>query len=197
MKTFTILSLLVLFYSTSLLAQEQKEPPFSHKGFKVALGLVGFDNEFDTFGGKMEEGGGGYVSLGWGFSDNVSLWIAGFGVEYPKSPARINGAGFGGIEIDLQYKFVTRSPFQPYGKIGVGGYGIGQSGVVYTGGGVAGALGADYFFSPNVGIGIELQFKGIEYSHRTVEINGDDVTTEIDPTLEGKSRGIMFTLTLQ
>lgn len=191
-------ALLVLFHATSLLSQENKEePPFSHKGFKVALGVIGFENEFDEFGGRMDDGGGGFLSLGWGFSDHVSLWLSGFGGEHPKSPPRVYGAGFGGIELDLQYKFITESPFQPYGKVGIGGYAIGQSGVIYTGGGIAGALGADYFFSPNIGIGLELQFKGIGYSQRTQEINGQDITTEVDPPLEGKSRVILLTVTLQ
>ena len=52
MKAFTILGVFVLLCSTSVHGQEQSGTPFSHKGFKATLGLLGFENDFDTFGGR-------------------------------------------------------------------------------------------------------------------------------------------------
>lgn len=47
-------------------------------------------------------------------------------------------------------------------------------------------LGADYFFSPHIGVGLEVQFKGQEYSRRSVKVDGKDVVTDVDPKLDGQ-----------
>ena len=50
--------------------------------------------------------------------------------------------------------------FQPYGKLGIGAYFIGQDGIIFSGGELALGLGADDIFSPHAGVGVEIQFKG-------------------------------------
>ena len=92
---------------------------------------------------------------------------------------------------------MTDSNFQPYAKLGVGAYFIGQDGIIFSGGGLSLGLGADYFFSPHIGVGIEVQFKGQEYSRRSVKVDGKDVVTDLDPKLDGKSSAAFLTLTLQ
>jgi len=189
---------LILFISASLFAQEQKpESRFSHKGFKVSGGLGGFENDFDEFGGKLDSGGAGFLSLGWGMSNHFTLWLAGLGADHFSPTLNRNKGGFVAFEISGQYKFMTESNFQPYGKLGIGAYFIGQDGIIFSGGGVSLGLGADYFFSPHVGVGLEVQFKGQGYSRRSVKVDGKDIVTDVDPKLDGKSSGVFLTLTLQ
>ena len=38
------------------------------------------------------------------------------------SPVSDPGVGFGGLDLNLQYKFITASPLQPYGKVGAGDF---------------------------------------------------------------------------
>ena len=72
---------------------------------------------------------------------------------------------FGGAEINLQHKFETRSRLQPYGKVGLGVYGLGEDGsdVNLIGAGINLALGVDFFFARHFGIGAEVMYKKLDY----------------------------------
>ena len=196
-KSFLFVNCIVLFSALTLFAQQEKPVSrFSHKGLKGAVGLGSFENEF---GDKLNDGAAGSLSLGYGFSERFTLWLSLVGVEHPQNSVNRKATDFGGGDLSVQYKLLPQSRIQPYGKIGVGVYGIGEqgSGVVFLGGGIAFAVGADWFFSRHVGLGAELQFKNIDYSKEKRRVGGNDIVTEINPRLDGKSTGLMFTLTIQ
>lgn len=197
-KATLFFSLILICMTTFVYGQEEKpESRFSHKGIKIAFGGGGYENNFDEFGGKIEEGGAGSFALGWGIDDHFTLWLAGYGGEYPGAPVNNRNGGFGGGEINLQYKFLTDSRIQPYGKVGIGIHAIGQTGVTFVGTGFSAALGADYFFSRHVGVGVELQFKELDYGTRIDDVGGKDIETKLNPKLDGKTSGIMFSLIIQ
>ena len=190
-------SLLLVFSFSALFGQEDKpKSRFSHRGIKIAFGAGSFENEF---GDKLEDGGAGSLNLGYGFDDKFTLWLGLLGVEHPENSVNREATDFGGAELNLQYKLLPQSRVQPYGKLGVGFYGIGEqnSNVTFLGGGFALAVGADWFFWRHFGIGAELQYKNIDYSKERREILGKTVETDLNPRLDGKSVGLMFILTIQ
>ena len=195
-KGSVILGLVVLA-SSSLFAQSDKpQSRFSHKGVKAAIGAGSYEMRI---GENLNERDWGLMSLGYGFSDRSTLWLSLTGGEYPKKVATAEAGWFGGIELAYQYKFRPQSRFQPYGKIGLGGYGQQEedSNVTIAGGGLNFALGADYFFSKHFGIGVELSMKDIEFISESRTVNGNEIVSDLNPHLHRDAGGIMFTLTIQ
>lgn len=190
--------LLAMFLATaSIFAQEAKqEPRFSHKGVKGAIAFGSSENEF---GRNLEDGEAGALSLGYGFDDRFTLWLTGLGVQHPENAVNESATDFGGLELNLQYKFLSETRAQPYGKVGVGVYGIEEEGsdVAYFGTGFAMAIGMDYFFSRHFGVGAELFFKELDYSQKRLKTPAGDLTTDLNPQLDGESRGFMISFTIQ
>ena len=184
----------MMLYGHSLFAQPKTR--FSHKGIKVALGVGNFDMPSST---TPEENGSGMLSLGYGFSDRSTLWLSLIGTDNESRSATQIVTEFGGAELVFQYKFRPESSFQPYGKIGVGAYGLQENGTDPTliGGGFNFAFGADYFFSRHFGIGAEFNFKDIEYSIESRTVNGDEIVSDLRPHLNRDSRAFLLTLTIQ
>lgn len=188
---------LMLISNHSLFAQSEKATSlFSHKGIKAALGLGTIEMPSEN---SLNEGDAGTLSLGYGFSDRSTLWLSLAGAEYPARAVNQNLVEFGGLELSYQYKFRPQSGLQPYGKIGVGIYGVHERDTNLTiwGGGLNFALGADYFFSRHFGIGAEVNFKDIEYAKESREVNGDVITSDLIPHLNRDSGGFLITLTIQ
>ncbi|MCG8603840.1 hypothetical protein MJD09_02435, partial [bacterium] len=77
--------------------------------------------------------------------------------------------------------------------------GIGEQGsnTTFLGGGFALGVGADWFFSRHFGIGAELQYKNVDYSKERVKVGGQTLERDLNPRLDGRSVGLMFTLTVQ
>jgi outer membrane protein W len=101
---------------------------------------------------------------------------------------------------DLQYKFITDSRLQPYGKVGWGVYGLREKDVDVTkiGTGFAFAVGADYFFSRNFGFGVEVNYKFLNYTEESRKVGDDDWQTfDLDPALNGNSLSVVLTFTIQ
>lgn len=197
MNRHLLILILMLMLSTSVFPQEEDPSSrFSHRGVKAALGLGGFENKF---GQTFEEGEGGSLNLGYGIDDHFSLWIGVMAAEHPAQHDRDNVTNFAGGEVHLQYKFITDSRWQPYGKVGVGIYGIEEkhSALTFVGTGFAAALGLDYFFSRHLGIGAELQFKELDYSRRIENTPEGELETELRPQRDGKTTGFLITLTIQ
>lgn len=180
----------------SSLAQEQESPRFSHKGVKVALGLGGFNNDF---GRELRDGEAASLSLGYGFNDRFTLWLTGVGVEHPQNTVNRSVTDFGGLELNLQYKFMPKNRLQPYAKIGVGVYATGEknSSLIVQGAGFNLGAGLDFFFSKHFGIGAEVMFKQIEFDKQRVVVSGRDVVTDLPRKIDGESAGFMVTLTIQ
>jgi len=191
-----ILSAVFIIGVFSLSAQEKKSgSTFSHKGLKVALGLGAFDNSASN----LSDGQAVFLNLGYGFTDKSTLWLSFVGSEHPKKSGNNIKTEFDGFEINYQHKLRSESRLQPYGKIGLGAYQLkdrSSDGKV-LGGGIALAVGADYFLSRHFGLGLELSYKGIEYSRRSEKVAGGDLLSDLNPSIEGESFGLMVTFTIQ
>lgn len=195
LEILVLVNLLFFIVVCSVFAQDKKSKSrFSHKGLKAFIGVGDFEATSDR---GLNEGEGGSLGLGYGFTDRFSLWITALGVEHPRKTANHLLTDFAGLELNLQHKFETQSRLQPYGKIGVGVYGLQDQGsdTVFAGFGLTIAIGTDLFFSQHFGIGAELIFKSLDYSYRTTD-DGDNFT-KIQPQLDGDTVGFMLTFTVQ
>ncbi len=200
MKSFMIvLSSVAGIFVLSFSGYAQEKSPasrFSHKGFKAALSSVSFEM-IDERG--LNEGEGGALSLGYGFTDRFSMWLTLLGSEHTS----VNGGGllteFGGIELNLQQKFEIESRLQPYGKVGFGVYALQKqnSDVAMIGAGLSVALGVDYLFSKHFGVGAEFMFKKLDYYSEIQETEQGDLFTNLNPVMNGDTVGFMLTLTIQ
>ena len=184
----------LMLYGQSLSAQSK--PRFSHKGIKAALGFGNIDMPSSTTSG---DGGAGMLSLGYGFSERSTLWLSLIGTDNDSRSATRIVTEFGGIELAYQYKFRPESSFQPYGKIGIGGYALQENGMdpTFWGAGFNFAIGADYFFSRHFGIGAELNFKDIEYFSQSRTVNGNEIVSDWSPHLNRECMAFLIALTLQ
>jgi hypothetical protein len=195
LAAFVTLNLMLVFGVHSLISQEEKPVSrFSNKGLKAAIGLGSFEATADR---GLSEGDGGFISLGYGITDRFSLWLTALGAEHPRKAANTMLVDFGGLELNLQHKFATQSRLQPYGKIGVGVYGLQAQGsdTVLVGAGFNIGIGTDFFFSKHFGIGAELMFKSLDYSVRSVD--DGETFSDLRPQTDGDTVGFMITLTIQ
>ncbi|MFQ5865020.1 MAG: outer membrane beta-barrel protein [bacterium] len=193
--TFLIINMVLLFGVRSLISQEEgPKSRFSHRGLKAAIGLGSFEATSDR---GLSEGDGGFLSLGYGITDRFSLWLTALGAEHPRETSNSMLVDFGGLELNLQHKFAAQSRLQPYGKIGVGVYGLQAQGsdTVLVGVGFNIGIGTDFFFCRHFGIGAELMFKSLDYSQRSVD--DGETFSDLRPQTDGDSVGFMITFTIQ
>lgn len=194
-----MISNVILFLCFESWAQgpPSQTPPsrFSHKGIKGAIGVGAFEN---YFGKKFDDGGAGLLSLGYGFDDHFTLWLTALGAEHPRTETH-EKSNFGGLELNLQYRFLPQSRIQPFGKVGVGVYGFEKDGsnTTFTGSGFALGLGVDWFFSRHFGLGAEVMFKELDYSKMTERVGGREITTDLKPQRDGDVVGVIISLTIQ
>lgn len=186
---------LMLYGSTAIAQEEAPVSRFSNRGFKASLGTSSFEMTSER---NLKEGDGGALSVGYGFTDRFSLWLTLVGSEHKHIGDNVR-TGFGGAEINLQHKFNATSKWQPYGKVGVGIYALGedQAPTVYIGGGVNLGIGIDYLLGKHFAIGAEFMFKKIDYSKEAVEQESGDVLIDLNPKLNGDIAGFMLTFTVQ
>ncbi len=179
-----------------ILAQEKKKTRFSHQGIKIALGSGSFDVTSER---NLEEGEGGFLSLGYGFSERFSLWLTLTGAEHKQLEPSDLTMAFGGVELNVQHRFETRSRLQPYGKVGVGVYALGEDGadVNLIGAGINLALGMDFFFAKHFGVGAEVMYKKLDYFKQSTTTPEGDLITDVRPQLNGDTVGVMLTFTIQ
>ena len=189
--------LAVSVLSLSVYPQEKSPASrFSHKGLKAAIGSASFEMIAER---GLNEGEGGALSLGYGFSERFSMWLILLGSEH----IPVNGGElitkFGGIEVNLQQKFEIESRLQPYGKVGFGVYALHEqnSDVALIGAGLNVALGVDYLFSKHFGVGAEFMFKKLDYYSKRQETEQGEFFTDLDPDLNGDAVGFMLTLMIQ
>ncbi len=195
-----VLTMGLTVFSGNTLAKSKADSLFSHKGFKLSLGLgearVPSEDRFDELGW-------GELNLGYGVSSRSTFWIGlkGGQISDSNEPEHF----LGGLDLMYQYKFIDDGKFQPYGKVGVGAYGIGYDNSntpepdrVIAGGGLIGAIGFDYFFTRRFGIGLELNFKDIVMLSETIKVDGgDDIERDLEPHLNRDSSTMMITFTIQ
>ena len=187
----------VFILSFSVYAQEKSPASrFSHKGLKAAISSASFEMIAER---GLNEGEGGALSLGYGFTNRFSMWLTLLGSEH----IPVNGGEwmteFGGIELNLQQKFEIESRLQPYGKVGFGVYTLQEhnSDIAMIGAGLNVALGVDYLFSKHFGIGAEVMFKKLDYYSEWRETEQGEFFTDLNPDLNGDAVGFMLSLMIQ
>ncbi len=188
--------LLTSIYTSSSFAQNGEtgqSSRFSHKGFKAALAFGGAEIPSQS---NLKEGQAVNVHLGYGFSNHSSLWLSLVGTEFTDKITNDVSNKFSALELSYAYKVRSNSRLQPYGRIGVGIYVL-ETVSINTrlhGGGFLFGVGADYFLTRHIGLGVELMFKDIEY----LEIEGaGGNTVAINPHLNRDARALMFAVTIQ
>jgi outer membrane protein W len=207
-QNFTIIVavLTLLAMSTGDLdAQEGKTDSsrFSHKGIKasIAYGIATAASDLN-----LKTGNDFAFSLGYGFSNNVTLWLGIGRAKHQNKQTTDTDAVFtnpaGGFQYkaDLQYKFRSQSRLQPYGKVGWGVYTMSERDVDVTkiGTGFTFAAGADYFFSRHFGFGVEVKYRILDFTEESRKVGDDEYERfDLDPALNGDSVSIMVTFTIQ
>ncbi len=194
-----LMSLVLVLLANIAIVYSQEAAPsarFSHRGIKFSLASGNFEMTSER---QLNEGEGGMLSLGYGFTDRFTLWGTLVGSEHESNSLNSVVTNFGGVEINLQHKFNPNSRWQPYGKVGAGLYGLEEdnSNITLIGGGINLAIGLDFFFAKHFGVGAELMVKKLDYFSEHVETETGEVITEIYPDLNGDTAGFMLTFTIQ
>lgn len=200
-----ILIALFAMYTGDLYAQEGKTDSsrFSHKGIKasIAYGIATAASDL-----KLKTGNVWSFSLGYGFNNNLTLWLGVGREKHQNRPAIDTNTVFANpasgfqYKADLQYKFRSQSRLQPYGKVGWGVYSMSEKDVDITkiGTGFAFAVGADYFFSRHFGFGVEVNYKILNYTEESRKVGVDEWKEfDLDPALNGNSLTVMITFIIQ
>jgi len=187
-----ILLVLVILTTTGA-GQETQIPYTSKRGFKAALSLGGAN---PTGQGGLNAGGGGMLSVGYGFNESFSAWFTGMFAGLSADENDLTQA-FVGLELSLKYSPWTYYRLQPYGRVGVGGYAIGEEDTdnAIAGTGFFLGIGSDYSINRHFGIGFEVQFKNITY--REQRFGGDGDFVDLDKNIDGDMLAYMLTFTIQ
>ncbi len=196
MIVFAMFALLALAHSRVWAQQPPNAPRFSNTGVKASVSTASFDM-LDERG--LQEGEGGALSLGYGFTQRFSLWLTLLGSKHARVNSDVKNVDFAGLELNLEHKFQSDSRLQPYGRVGVGVYGLQQENASssLTGAGLSIGLGADYFLSRHFGIGAELTYKKLDYLQQTEKRGGGEFVSDISPNLNGDTVGFLLSLTIE
>src|SRR5262245_6906958 len=173
-------------------AQDKPEPKNSNIGLKLNLGL---GSQHFTAAQELREDGAASLSLGYGVSQRVTLWLGAQSGEFQHTDDPQYISHWVGLEFDVQYKFRPEQKFRPYGKIGLGTAFLGnkETDIILNGGGVTWALGAEYHLTRFLSVGGEFYWKDFEYRRQQV---GENKYTDLPNALEGDTRGFMLNFTL-
>jgi hypothetical protein len=179
-----------------VLGQETEPSRFSHKGIKAMIGTGSFQVTSER---NLEEGEGGCVGLGYGFTDRSTFWLTLTGAQHPQTDSTARNVDFGGLELNIQHRFETRSRLQSYGKVGLGVYGLGEkdADVSLIGAGINLGLGLDFFFARHFGVGLEVTYKKLDYFKQSTKTPAGDLVSDIRPQLNGDTVGLLLTFTIQ
>jgi len=199
-KTIAAWLLCQAWFALTASAQDQpaakESARFSHTGLKAFVGTTSFEMIAER---GLKAGEGGSLGLGYGFTERFSLWLNLFGSKHAPEESEEATFEFSGLELTLQQKFETNAPFQPYGKLGFGIYGLDDttSPEALVGAGLSVGLGVDFFFSRHLGIGAEVVYKKLDYFQRSLTTPEGELLTNLSPLLNGDTVGFMLTFTVQ
>jgi len=167
----------------------------SNIGLKLNLGLGGQDVPASL---DLENGGAASLSLGYGVSQRVTLWLGMNGSDHVHELDKDRESSIVGVELGMQYKFRPHEKFRPYGKFGLGTYFLGtedNTGRVLNGGGVNWALGAEYRLARFLSIGAEVFWKDFDYTQFSTDgVDGD--FNDLPEAITGNTKGLMINFTL-
>lgn len=180
--------------SESLSAQDRSEKKISNVGLKLNLGLGSQDFAASQ---DLEQGGAASLSLGYGVSQRVALWLGVSGSSHAHETNKALESGLASLELSVQYKLRPGKKLQPYGKVGLGGFILHteQTQVTLSGGGVTWGVGAEYRLVRFLSVGAEFFWKDFDYTRQ--RLGEDSDFEELPHPLQGNSRGFMLNFTLQ
>ncbi len=180
--------------NAKLFAQDTTEKKISNVGLKLNLGLGSQDF---TASQDLEQGGAASLSLGYGVSQRVSLWLGISGSTHDRETDQELESSLASLELGVQYKLRPGKQFQPYGKLGLGGFFLNteKTQTTLSGGGVTWGVGAEYRLVRFLSVGAEFFWKDFDYSRQRVGENSEFY--ELAQPVQGNSRGFMLNFTLQ
>ncbi len=189
-----LLALLLTGATEKLSAQDKAEKKTSNVGLKLNLGLGSQDF---TAVQNLEEGDAASLSLGYGVSQRVALWLGLSGGSYRHEDDDQLESGLASVELGVQYKLRPGKKLQPYGKAGLGAFFLNtdETQVTLSGGGVVWGIGAEYRLVRFLSIGAEIYWKDFDYTEQRVGKNGE--FNKLARPLQGNSLGFMLNFTLQ
>jgi hypothetical protein len=187
--TVLLPALACLIAAMPVTAQSTKDPQNSNIGLKLNLGLGSQDVPSSL---NLENGGAVSLSLGYGVSQRVTLWLGMNGSNHLHEEDRTVESKVVGVELGMQYKLRPYQKLRPYGKLSLGTYFLGKAdgtGTVLNGGGVAWALGAEYRLTRFFSIGAEFFWKDFDYTQQGTDGVDGDFTDLPDP-ITGNTKGL-------
>lgn len=161
------------------------------------LGLklnVGVGSQRLTSSQNLETGDAAALHLGYGVSQNVTLWLGLQGSAHKHNDNANLESNVGGLELNLQYKLRPYEKFRPYGKVGLGGFvqETEATQTTLTGGGIVWAVGADYRLFRFLSIGGEFFWKDFDYERLRLGENNE--FTDLNDPIRGNSNGFMLNI---
>lgn len=190
-----------MFFSVSLVAAllfalletsaAQPARQNSNLGLKLSIGV---GSQRLTSGQNLETGDVAALHLGYGVSQNVTLWLGLQGGAHKHSDNANLESNVGGLELNLQYKLRPYEKFRPYGKVGLGGFvqETETTQTTLTGGGIVWAVGADYRLLKFLSVGGEFFWKDFDYER--LRVGKDNKFTDLDNPIRGNSNGFMLNI---
>jgi hypothetical protein len=195
MKTRKLIFTITAFVALcAVMAPARADDKNSNIGLKLNLGLGSQDVPSNL---KLENGGAVSLSLGYGVSQRVTLWLGMSGGDHVHELDKDRESRIVGLELGMQYKFRPHEKFRPYGKLGLGTYFYGLQdglGTVLNGGGIAWALGAEYRLARFFSSGAEIFWTDFDYTQQAKDVDGD--YTDLPEPITGNIKGIMINFTL-
>ncbi len=175
-------------------AQDNAEKKISNVGLKLNFGLGSQDF---TAAQDLERGEAASLSLGYGVSQRVSLWLGVSGSSHSRETQQELESSLASLDLGVQYKLRPGKKLQPYGKLGLGAFFLNteKTQVTLSGGGVTWGVGAEYRLVRFLSVGAEFFWKDFDYSEQRVGDNS--AFNKLAQPLPGNSRGFMLNFTLQ
>ena len=163
----------------------------SNIGLKLNLGFGSRDVPTSQ---NLEKGDVAALSLGYGVSQRVTLWLGVNASDHIHEDNRNLKSGLVGLELEVQYKLRPHQKVRPYGKFGLGTFFLGSEGTILNGGGVTWALGAEYRLARFLTVGAEFFWKDFDYTKQ--QIGKDNDFEDLESPVLGNTKGFMLTFTL-
>lgn len=188
------LVLMCLGATEKLSAQDNAEKKISNIGLKLNLGLGSQDF---TASQDLEQGKAASLSLGYGVSQRVSLWLGVSGSSHDRETNQELQSSLASLELGVQYKLRPGKKLQPYGKLGLGAFFLDteKTQTTLSGGGVAWGVGAEYRLVRFLSVGAEFFWKDFDYSEQRVGDNSE--FNKLAQPQQGNSRGFLLNFTVQ
>jgi hypothetical protein len=167
---------------------------YSNIGLKLTLGLGTRDVSSSQ---DLERGDAASLSLGYGVSQHVTLWLGMNKSEHGHETEPDRKSDIVGIDLGVQYKLRPNQRLRPYGTFGIGTVFLGSEGEkVLNGGGVMWALGAEYYLVRFLSVGAEFFWKDMQYTKQGENgVEGDFI--KLERPINADTRGFLINFTLQ